>query len=149
MNIMIDTLTEIIAAGLLALAAVALIACAIVAIARRGRLRIGTALVGGKDDPPCTPYVAEHSAILAELRSGQAALHASTQRIEAALATQNETINAIDAVQGPQIAALKITLKKLRAELGKDQVLNGDLDEAYEEVRAAELQHRELRRVSA
>jgi hypothetical protein len=148
MNINIDTLSEIIAAGIIILIAISIILWAILSVLKKGRIKIGkTEVIGskvklhGELDMPCVPYVEEHSTILRRLENGQKNILGSLDYI-------GNLINEIDSIQGTMITGQKIILKKMRNELGRDnEELNGDLDEAWDENNRAEVRYKERRKV--
>lgn len=62
-----------------------------------------------------------------------------------------ETLYKTDCVVGSIVPALKITVKKVRYDLGRledGEEINGDLEEAWEEIKRAEDLHRGMRVVS-
>lgn len=141
MNITIDTLPEIIVAGLVVLAAIGLLMRGLVAVARRGRAKLGSVEVGGSE---CSGYIAEHAAALERLEAGQT-------RIESLMQQVVTRTNQTDTATGAHTAALKIVTKWIRRELGrvrdKEDEINGDLDEADDELRRAADAYREGRLV--
>ena len=141
MNIVIDTMPEIIAAGLIVLVALAMITRALVQVARRGRAKLGSVEVGGTE---CSGYIAEHAAALERLEAGQTRIESLMQQV---VARTNQT----DTATGAHTTALKIVTKWIRRELGrirdKEDEINGDLDEADDELRRAADAYREGRLV--
>lgn len=69
-------------------------------------------------------------------------------RNQAAMA---QTLHKTDCVIGSIVPALKITVKKVRYDLGRlddGEEINGDLEEAWDEIRRAEAVHRDMRSVN-
>lgn len=62
-------------------------------------------------------------------------------KIESNQVTAAETIKKIDTILGLVVPAFKVTVKKIRCDLGKlekGEIFNGDLDEAWDGARKAE-----------
>ena len=61
-----------------------------------------------------------------------------------------ESMQKIDAIIGSLVPAIKITVKKVRCDLGKfddGETFNGDLEEAWSEIKKAEELHRGMRKI--
>ena len=88
------------------------------------------------------------------IKSPEAALLESLNlKIDEVIAHQKttcESMQKIDAIIGSLVPAMKITVKKVRCDLGKfddGETFNGDLEEAWSEIKKAEELHRGMRKI--
>ena len=92
---------------------------------------------------PCDTYQHEHMVILTELRD-------TTRRIEQSVSEQAATLSKQDEILGSLVVASKLSLKKIMEEKGQlalGEEINGDLRDAYDEVRQAETLYKGMRKV--
>jgi len=88
------------------------------------------------------------------IKSPEAALLESLNiKIDEVIAHQKmtcESMQKMDAIIGSLVPAIKITVKKVRCDLGKfddGETFNGDLEEAWSEIKKAEELHRGMRKI--
>lgn len=107
-----------------------------------GKYKLSATDTEGPDT--CPPNIQrEHEGLLAELRDGQ-------DKILALLEKVVERVNATDESQGALISQAAIMQKFVRRELGRSREgdeINGDLDEADDEIRRAKDIYRSGRRI--
>jgi len=92
---------------------------------------------------PCDAYQHDHMVILTELRD-------TTRRIEQSVSEQAATLSTQDEILGSLVAASKLSLKRIMEEKGQLQPgeeINGDLRDAYDEVKQAETLYKGMRKV--
>ena len=92
----------------------------------------------------CNGYVKDHADALARLEAGQI-------RMMELLSQAVDRINSTDETQGALIEQAAIMQKFVRRELGRardDDEINGDLDEADEEIKRAREVYRKGRKIA-
>jgi hypothetical protein len=92
---------------------------------------------------PCDAYQHDHMVILTELRD-------TTRRIDQSVSEQAATLSTQDEILGSLVAASKLSLKRIMEEKGQLQPgeeINGDLRDAYDEVKQAETLYKGMRKV--
>jgi hypothetical protein len=152
MKIVIDDWYEMLVVGVLALAAVVVLVSGIRRLVlavlewlrRGGRLKAGPLEAGTGSTTPCAPYVAEHTKTLERLEG-------LLGEVKALLAVAVERINQNDEATGALIASSRVVAKWIRRELGRirneQDEINGDLEEADDELDRAAAVYRQGRKV--
>jgi hypothetical protein len=146
----IDTWPEVL---ILAIGAIAVVLIILGCVGRflRGGGKIRAKGVALAQPTECAPYVREHTASLARMEQTMSGMKDGIGGIMLAIDALAKTIRDIDAIQGAQISAQKITLKWIKKELGRadpGEEINGDLDEAMDKVKEAEQRYRDMRTVA-
>jgi hypothetical protein len=138
----------------LVLGSLAALGMILVAIQKGLKLKVSKEGISAEDAPeaiaapaaptqPCDAYQHEHMTILTELRD-------SLARIEAKIEAQSITLSAQDEILGSIVSSEKLSLKKImedRGQLAPGEEINGDLRDAYVDVKKAEELYKSMRKV--